>query len=97
MVVGAYGNDDDGTDSGSVYLFTKPSGGWATATETVKLTAPDGAAGDEFGYSVAAGRDRAIVGAPGDESDKGAAYVFSIPAWTATFPDSGPRTPHPTR
>ncbi len=81
VVVGAHGNDDDGTDSGSAYLFTKPSGGWATATETVKLTAPDGAAGDEFGYSVAAGRDRAIVGAPGDESDTGAAYVFGI-AWT---------------
>ena len=81
VVVGAYGNDDDGADSGSAYLFTKPNGGWATATETVKLTAPDGAADDEFGYSVAAGGDRAIVGAPGDESYKGAAYVFGI-AWT---------------
>ena len=82
VVVGAYGNDDDGTDSGSVYLFAKPSGAWATATETVKLTAPDGAAGDNFGESVAAGGGRAIVGAPGDESATGAAYVFSIPGWT---------------
>ena len=91
VVVGAYGNDDDGTDSGSAYLFTKPSGGWATATETVKLTAPDGAAGDEFGDSVAAGGGRAIVGAPGDESETGAAYVFSIPTWTA-ITGSGPGT-----
>ncbi len=82
VVVGAYGNDDDGTDSGSVYLFTKPSGGWVDTTETVKLTAPDGAADDNFGDSVAAGGGRVIVGAPGDESDKGAAYVFSIPAWS---------------
>ncbi len=82
VVVGAYGNDDDGTDSGSVYLFAKPSGAWATATETVKLTAPDGAGGDHFGESVAAGGGRAIVGAPGDESATGAAYVFSIPGWT---------------
>ena len=82
VVVGAYGNDDDGTDSGSVYLFTKPSGGWVDATETVKLTAPDGAADDNFGDSVAAGGGRAIVGAPGDESDTGAAYVFSIPTWS---------------
>ena len=37
------------SDSGSVYLFTKPSGGWVDATETVKLTAPDGAADDNFG------------------------------------------------
>ena len=88
VVVGAYGNDDDGSNSGSVYLFTKPtSDGWVTATETIKLTAPDAAAGDQFGYSVAAGGgSRAIVGAPGDDrdedSDIGAAYVFSIPAWT---------------
>ena len=82
VVVGAYGNDDDGTDSGSVYLFTKPSGGWVDATETVKLTAPDGAADDNFGDSVAAGGGRVIVGAPGDESDTGAAYVFSIPTWS---------------
>ena len=82
VVVGAYGNDDDGADSGSVYLFTKPSGGWVTATETVKLTAPDGAADDNFGDSVAAGGGRVIVGAPGDESETGAAYVFSIPTWS---------------
>ena len=82
VVVGAYGNDDNGTDSGSVYLFTKPSGGWVTATETVKLTAPDAAASDNFGDSVAAGGGRVIVGAPGDESDTGAAYVFSIPTWS---------------
>ena len=82
VVVGAYGNDDDGSDSGSVYLFTKPSGGWVDATETVKLTAPDGAADDNFGDSVAAGGGRVIVGAPGDESETGAAYVFSIPTWS---------------
>ena len=91
VVVGAYGNDDNGSDSGSVYLFTKPSGGWVTATETVKLTAPDGAADDNFGDSVAAGGGRAIVGAPGDESETGAAYVFSIPEWTA-ITGSGPGT-----
>ena len=89
VVVGAYGNDDNGTDSGSVYLFTKPSGGWVTATETVKLTAPDGTADDNFGDSVAAGGGRVIVGAPGDESETGAAYVFSIPTWTA-ITGSGP-------
>ena len=82
VLAGAYWEDAKGADSGSVYLFIKPSGGWATATETVKLTAPDGAAGDEFGYSVAAGGGRAIVGAPGDASETGAAYVFSIPEWT---------------
>ena len=91
VVVGALLDDDNGNDSGSVYLFTKPSGGWVDASETMKLTAPDGAAGDNFGDSVAAGGGRVIVGAPGDDSETGAAYVFSIPTWTA-ITGSGPRT-----
>ena len=95
VLTGAYWEDAKGANSGSVYLFTKPSGSWVDATETVKLTAPDGAAGDEFGYSVAAGRDRAIVGAPGDESETGAAYVFSIPEWTdISVSDDGANISH---
>ena len=86
VLAGAYWEDENGSNSGSVYLFTKPSVSWVNATETVKLTAPDGAAGDFFGYSVAAGGGRAIVGAPRDDrdsdSDIGAAYEFSIPAWS---------------
>ncbi|MTI29216.1 FG-GAP repeat protein, partial [Xanthovirga aplysinae] len=28
VVVGAYGKDENGVDSGSAYLFEKPEGGW---------------------------------------------------------------------
>ena len=95
VLAGAYWEDAKGANSGSVYLFTKPSGSWVDATETVKLTAPDGAAGDEFGYSVAAGGGTAIVGAPGDESKTGAAYVFSIPQWTGiSVSDDGATISH---
>ena len=95
VLAGAYWEDAKGANSGSVYLFTKPSGSWVDATETVKLTAPDGAAGDEFGYSVAAGGGTAIVGAPGDESETGAAYVFSIPQWTGiSVSDDGATISH---
>ena len=98
IVVGDFQDDDDGDDSGSVYLFTKPSGGWATANETVQLTASGAAAGDNFGFSVAARGGRFIVGAPGvaddeDSADKGAAYVYSIPEWTdITVPASNSGT-----
>ena len=34
---------------GAAYVFVKPAGGWASATETAKLTASDGAAGDDLG------------------------------------------------
>ena len=88
VVVGAHKDDDDGVDSGSAYVFVKPAGGWADATETAKLTASDGAAGDEFGFSVAVDGDTALVGAYGDDrtindvdvTDLGAAYVFTKPA-----------------
>ena len=85
VVVGAYWDDDNGDDSGSVYVFTKPNTGWANASETVKLTPSDRAAADSFGISVALDGDTMAVGAyqvnhvDGDGntvSNSGAAYVF---------------------
>ena len=92
VVVGAYWDDDNGSDSGSAYLFTKPAnGGWATATETAKLIAPDGATGDNFGVAVAVDGDTVAVGAHGQDdngAESGSAYVYAVSAWTAA-PDSG--------
>ena len=47
--------------------------------EDMKLLAADGAAGDEFGGSVAVSANRVAVGAPGDEGGQGAAYLFDAP------------------
>ena len=49
IVVGAWGDDDNGSDSGSVYVYD------LDGTNEVKITASDGASGDNFGYSVASG------------------------------------------
>src|SRR6185503_16360104 len=61
-----------------------PAGGWASGTETATLTASDGAAGDNFGGSVAAEGGTIVAGAPNAEVsghlDGGAAYVFLKPA-----------------
>ena len=59
VVVGAAGHDvGTNTDQGSAYVFVKPVGGWAgTLTESAKLTASDGAAGNLFGSSVGASPD----------------------------------------
>jgi len=43
VVIGAYQDDDNGTSSGSAYVYTKPGSGWANATETAKLLPSDGA------------------------------------------------------
>ena len=84
VVVGAY-FDNVGTnaDQGSAYVFVKPGGGWVSATETAKLTASDGAAGDRLGQSVAVSGDTAVVGAyfddVGTNANQGSAYVFVKP------------------
>ena len=66
-IVGSSGDDDDGSGSGSAYIFTRQDGVWR---QTVKLTAPDGAASDGFGGSVAIDGQTVIVGATGDD-DRG--------------------------
>ena len=67
---------------GAAYVFTKPAtGGWTDNTEGTKFTAPDGAANDEFGVSVAIDVDAVVVGAHlhdvGANANAGAAYVFT--------------------
>jgi lysophospholipase L1-like esterase len=75
-VVGASGGDDNGTDSGSAYVFHYDGSSWI---EQPKLTASDGAALDGFGLRVAVSGDTAVVGASGDDDNgenSGSAYVF---------------------
>jgi FG-GAP repeat len=79
---------EGGTEPGAAYVFSEPAGGWTTATQTAKLTASDGAAGDLLGYSVGLYGGTIVAGAPlatvSASTDQGAAYVFSEPAsgWT---------------
>ena len=96
VVVGSWQDDDNGRNSGSAYVFEKPAPGWARTFETLKLTAPDGAANDRFGWSVAvdlddARGDLALVGAYSDDHDvgddgsieinAGSVHVLGIPDW----------------
>ena len=82
IAVGARYRDDNGKDAGAVYVFGKPTAGWTSATSTpAKLTASDGAWRDRFGISVDVSDNGGVivVGAHGDDSGKGAAYVFTKP------------------
>jgi hypothetical protein len=89
IVIGS-ADDDIGSnfDQGSAYIFTEPTDGWVTTTETAKLIASDGAELDYFGLSVEAGDGIVMIGAPDDEinqnSDQGSVYVFvgNGPSWT---------------
>ena len=75
-VVGARFDDDNGSGSGSAYVLIRQSGVWS---QVAKLTASDGAAGDEFGESVAMDGETVVVGAPQHDGGKGAAYLFTKP------------------
>jgi hypothetical protein len=76
-LIGAYGDSDNGTSSGSAYVFTRNGGLFAQAQ---KLVAPDGASRAFFGASVALDGGIAVIGAFGDSqlaNMAGAAYVFT--------------------
>jgi hypothetical protein len=76
-LIGAIGDDDNGVDSGSAYVFTRTGNNW---TQQAKLIASDGAAGDIFGNNVFLVGDSAIIAAGMDDdngNDSGSAYVFT--------------------
>jgi len=73
-LIGAYQNDDGGSNSGSAYVFTRSATVWS---EEQKLLALDDGIDDYFGYAVALDGDTALIGAYQDEGSKeGSAYVF---------------------
>jgi hypothetical protein len=79
-VVGAYGDDNAGEQSGSVYIFHKSGEEWL---QTDNFTAPDVTIGDRFGFSVSVDGDHMIIGAPWTGTNDpnvigiGAAYVYT--------------------
>jgi len=93
-VVGAF-RDDIGanSDQGSAYVFRNLDAATGTVTQSVKLTASDGATEDRFGFSVSQFGSIGVVGAFRDDiganSDQGSAYVFrNLDAATGTVTQS---------
>ena len=73
-IIGAYGEDTGGSNAGAAYIFKKNSTG--QYEEVNKIQASDKAVDDVFGRSVSISGDYVIVGAYGEDSDTGAAYIF---------------------
>ncbi|MBI4893844.1 MAG: carboxypeptidase regulatory-like domain-containing protein [Acidobacteria bacterium] len=71
------------SNQGFAYVFVRSGTTWSLQQ---KLAASDGTTNDLFGFSVAlnATGDRAVVGAIGDDSNKGSAYIYtrSGSTWT---------------
>jgi hypothetical protein len=80
VVVSAWLDDDNGDNSGSIYVFARSAGVW---TERLKLLASDGRAEDHLGYfrpGVQLSGSTVLAGAPQDTTpgEAGAAYVFDV-------------------
>ena len=78
VVIGASGDTIGANGSqGSASVFVRSGTTWS---QQQKLMAPDGATGDEFGWSVTISGETAVVGASGNtigaNSFQGSAYVF---------------------
>lgn len=79
VMVGAPGDD---AAEGAAYVFKRQRDG--SYLQIDKLTAEDNAADDLFGSSISFDKNVAVIGAPGDESSAGSAYIFrqlSTGAW----------------
>ena len=72
MLVGSYG---DNGNKGGVYAFNCPTA--STCSKIGYLNASDAAAGDTFGVQLALSNNIAVIGAPGKNTNQGAAYVFT--------------------
>jgi len=78
LCVGAYKDDDNGENSGSVYLFEFDGTNW---NGTQKTMAFDGEPGDYFGLATAVSHSSILIGARNDDDNgenAGAAYVYEL-------------------
>lgn len=87
VAVGAVSNDDNGTNSGSAYLFIA-----STGVQLAKILPSDGASGDNFGNSTAIANGIMAIGAKWDSDNgslSGSAYMFDISGCNADFTGDG--------
>jgi len=90
-LIGAYADDDNGSASGSAYIFHRIGTTWI---EHAKLTASDGVLFDFFGWSVSISGYHAVIGVPWENDFTGSAYFYyednpptpvELSAFTATY------------
>lgn len=75
-VLGARGDDDKGSNSGSVYIFDVSSG-----NQIRKILSPDGYTSDYFGESMSINGGKIAIGskgADGSATNSGAVYIYDI-------------------
>jgi hypothetical protein len=80
LIVGSWGDDDQGSDSGSAYVYSRTAPGQPWLMQP-KISVPEGDVLDEFGVCVSISGDLALITAGFDDDlgvDSGSAYLFSV-------------------
>jgi Tol biopolymer transport system component len=73
IIVGATHDDDNGSNSGSVYVYD------LDGSNEVKITASDGVGNDQFGHSVAVADSKVVVASYYDNANgTGSVYVYDL-------------------
>lgn len=80
LFVGAPQHQESANDSGVVYAFDVRTG-----RQLRKIVPADPAAGDQFGYALAADGKHLVVGAAHKDMEMGAAYVFPVSSGVQRF------------
>ena len=97
-LISANGDDDNGSSSGSAYLFRNLDTATGTVNESVKLLPSDGAEDDFFGGSVSLSGNAGLIGAIEDNylnfGSSGSAYIFrNLDTATGTVNESAKLLP----
>lgn len=79
LLVGAYQNDDQDTNAGTAYVYTRSGSAWSLQQQIFSSDSETN--GDHFGFSVALSGNTAIIGAyrddPASNPDQGSAFVYT--------------------
>ena len=71
--VASRNDNDNGANSGAVYIFEKDEGVW---TQAAKITPDDGMPDDRFGYRIDGDDNKLIISGYGSNNETGAAYIY---------------------
>jgi hypothetical protein len=76
------GGPDDNEETGAAWVFRRSGSDWS---QQEKLTGPGESGEGRFGYNVALSSEAttALIGAPGDDAERGAAWLFTGLPWSA--------------
>lgn len=88
IVSGALKDGDNGINSGSAFIFNKPSSGWTSTTEANQIMPFDGTSGDRFAHGVGISDNNIVIGAKYDDDNgrgSGSAYLFRNCTETASI------------